>query len=70
MEPEVVDHGNKALKLEKIVNITYMSHSSIIYGDNGATKLFKLPWFICINFVNEVARKIPYPEANDKLKCL
>ena len=32
--------------------------------------MFKLPWFIGINFVNEVARKITYPEANKKLENL
>ena len=69
MEPVISKHNFKP-KLDKIVNITYMSHSSIIYGDNGATKMFKLPWFICINFINEVARNISYPEANTKLQNL
>lgn len=54
----------------KIINITYMSHSSILFGDNGATKTFKLPWNVCINFVNEVASEIRYPQANEKLQML
>ena len=47
-------------QLDKIINITYMAHSAIIFGDNGATKTFRLPWNVCINFVNEVASEIEW----------
>ena len=63
LEPEV----DFDVDFEKVINISYMCHSSILCGDSTATISFDLPWFICINFLHPVGSSCTYREADQKL---